>query len=249
MLLGNDTDHCVRLSVKLYGAAQHRPIRTEMILPEWVAEHGDGVVSRLTFAILIDATQQRVGTQCPEKAGRGQCRLYMECFPCSSQTHGSVGANGQVCKRAALLFPVLVICQGNLLIIAAAATVLFRHDDHAAQVWHRERTQYHGIHHAEDRRVHANPNRQRERRREREPGRLRQLANGVAQIGPQNLEEGKSPLHAISFPGLGHTTEGAQRGCPCVLFRHPSLHVFFHGELDVATQLLVEIFIKALSAE
>ena len=54
--LGQDTDHGVRLSVEVDGTAQHGPIRTEMLLPEWVAEHRDGVVSRLTFAILIDAT-------------------------------------------------------------------------------------------------------------------------------------------------------------------------------------------------
>ena len=135
--------------------------------------------------------------------------MYMECFARSGQAHGSVGADSQVSKGAALLFPVLVICQGNLLVIVVAATVFFRHDDHAAQVRHRERTQHHGIHHAEYRCVHANSYGQREHRSQSEAGRLAQLANSVAQIAPQNLEEGKSPLHAIAFPGLRHTPEGA----------------------------------------
>jgi hypothetical protein len=133
----------------------------------------------------------------------------MECLARSGQTHGSVGADGQVGKGAALLFPVLVISQSNLLIIVAAAAVFFCHDDYAAQVWHRERTQHHGIHHAEYRCVHANSDGQREHRGQREAGRLRQLTNGVAQIAPQNLEEGKSSLHAIAFPGLRYASEGA----------------------------------------
>ena len=54
--LGQDTDHGVRLSVEVDGAAKHGPIRTEVLLPEWVAEHGNSVVAGLTFAILIEAT-------------------------------------------------------------------------------------------------------------------------------------------------------------------------------------------------
>ncbi len=134
--------------------------------------------------------------------------MYMEWFACSGQAHGSVGADGQVGKGAALLLPVLIICQGNLLIFVVTATVFFRHDDHTAHVRHRERTQHHGIHHAEYRGVHANPDGQREHRGQRKAGRLRQLANSVAQIAPQNLEEGKSPLPAIAFPGLRHAPEG-----------------------------------------
>ena len=124
--LGQDTDHGVSLSVEVDGAAQHGPISTETLLPESVAEHGHGVVPRLTFAILIDATQQRVGTQHLKKTSGRQCRLHMKCFAGSSQTHGGVSADGQVGKGAALLFPVLVISQGNLLVIAAAATMLFQ---------------------------------------------------------------------------------------------------------------------------
>ena len=209
MLLGKTPITVYASSVEVDGAAQHGPIRTEMLLPEWVAEHGDGVVPRQTFAILIDATQQCVGTQHLKKTSRGQCGLYMECVARSGQAHGGVGADSQVSKGAALLFPVLVICQGNLLVIVVAATVFFRHDDHAAQVWHRERAQHYSIHHAEYRCVHANANGQREHRGQREAGRLRQLANSVAQVAPQNLEEGKSPLHAITFPGLRHAPEGA----------------------------------------
>ena len=244
-----NADHGVRLPVEVDNPAQHRRIRTETLLPECVAEHGDGVVPRLTLAILINATEQCVGTQHLKKAGRRECCLHMKRFSCSRQAHGGVIADGEVSEGSALLFPVLVISQGNLLIVAAAATVLFCHDDHAAQVRHGKRAQHYGVHHAEYRSVHADADGKRERRSYRKSGRLPQLANGVAQVTPKNLEEGESALHTITFPGLCHAPEGAQCGCPGLFFRHAALHVFFYGELDMATQLVVEIFIEPFSAK
>src|SRR6185437_9962040 len=69
--------------------------------------------------------------------------------------------------------PLLIVPQRNP--FRSVTVLYFTHRHHAVQLRNRKRTQQGRIRHAEHRRVHANPNRQRQNRRHRKPRRLPQL--------------------------------------------------------------------------
>ena len=73
--------------------------------------------------------------------------------------------------------------------------------DQALGLMERQRLQQHAVHHAEDRRIGADPQREREGGQRREAGLLPQHARGVAQILPEIGEQ--KPVGAPGVIGGG----------------------------------------------
>src|ERR1700677_186731 len=105
------------------------------------------------------------------------------------------------------------------------------------------------MHHSKDCRVGANAHCERKHRRQREPRRLAQLPQCIADVLCQHLKKRQSTLDTISLSYLRYAAELSQRRCMRLLVGHAVLQFFFDGEVDMRMQLFIEIFIQFPSAE
>jgi hypothetical protein len=80
-----------------------------------------------------------------------------------------------------------------------------------------------------------------------ERGRERSLRNAYRK-SPRAAERHPA-LIPVRLPGLRHTAESAERGGACLLARHAAPHVFFHSELKVRFEFLVEVNVEPAAAQ
>src|SRR5271168_1499837 len=94
--------------------------------------------------------------------------------------------------------------------VVVAAIVLVSNAIEARWVGHRQRAQQNAVDQSKDRRVRTDAEGQREDRREREAGRVAELAQSIADVLSQHFKKRQSALSAIRLRDLGDSAEVAQ---------------------------------------
>ncbi len=107
-----------------------------------------------------------------------------------------------------------------------------------------ERTQEHGIDQAEDGRVRADAEGQRQHRGYRECGASAHAAQRVAKVLRHAAGPSEGAPFAILFLGLLHATEAAQRGAPCLAGAHAGALIVFGLHFDMKAKFIVELTIE-----
>ncbi len=115
------------------------------------------------------------------------------------------------------------------------------------RIW--QRTQQHGIDDAEDRRVRADAQRQREDGNQGESGILQQHSRAVTKILQQVLDEADSSHIAAFLLSLLNTAQGAQGSVARLLRCHAFSDIFLNLPLEVIADLLVQFLLDLLAAE
>src|SRR5262245_55275354 len=97
------------------------------------------------------------------------------------------------------------------------------------------------MNHAENRRVRANTQRQRQDRGRREAGILHQYSSGVAQVLPKFFKPAHAASVATPLLRLFHAAETFQRKLPRLFGIHPQPNVLLGLLFDVMAQFLVQL--------
>ncbi len=168
--LRHHADHRVAMLVQFNLPPQDPDVAAEVRFPEAVAQHRHAVPAALRLALIEHAAHQGTRPHHAEEGRRRQLRLYVGRVASPGQAHIYRAANSHFFKRAALTLPVLKVPQGYLLVIASILLLIDGH--HLVQVRHRQGTQNHGIHDAEDRRIGADADGQGQCRRNGESWRF-----------------------------------------------------------------------------
>ena len=103
-----------------------------------------------------------------------------------------------------------------------------------------ERTQQEGVDQGKDGGVGAEAEGEREDRGQGESGGAVKLAQAVAEVAGDAIEDGEAAALAVGFLYLREAAEAAQGGDSRLLPIHPSGDVFSRGEVDVGAQFFVE---------
>ena len=121
--------------------------------------------------------------------------------------------------------------------------LLLEHVEYRRRVGVGERFQKHGVNDAENCRVRADAQGQREHGNGRKTGRPPQHANGEAQILPTGLEEsfprGGADFFFRDFKAAPFQPDSAM----CFFAVHTPCHLFFRGHFQEAVQLFVQFLV------
>src|SRR5271156_685891 len=143
--------------------------------------------------------------------------------------------------------PVIV---GNRRPLAARLVVdRLAHHHEAVRIAKSKWPEQYRVDHAEDRSSRADAQRQRKDGCKREPGRLPQLTDGIADIASRLFNPWQAALYAVALADLRDAAKRAQRGGACLLLIHPVRAIFFDGQIDMRAQLFVENGIELPTAE
>jgi hypothetical protein len=105
------------------------------------------------------------------------------------------------------------------------------------------------VHHAEDRRVGTDADRQRRNGNGRKSRLLREDARRKAQVLPQRVEKRQAAPLAVRLFRLLHPAEFAPRRVARFFSAHAAPDVFLREKLQVRAQLGIKIFIAAAFAK
>ena len=83
----------------------------------------------------------------------------------------------------------------------------------------------------------------------RESRAVSQHAHRIADVFREGLDPGQAALDAILFPGLRYAAECAKRGGAGFVWREAALTMLSRRQLDVRSELVVEIGVVAAPAE
>jgi hypothetical protein len=150
-----DADHLVRLAVEAQRAADDRGIGAEVPRPEAVAQEDDGRGSRAVVRGLDNAAQPREDAPRAEEARRRPQVMYVQGLARPREVAGGAREGGEVVERARLLAPLEEVAVGDALPIARPLRVGGEHEHHPRGVGHGERPQHEEVDEAEDDRVDA----------------------------------------------------------------------------------------------
>ena len=156
---------------------------------------------------------------------------------------------GQTFEDVATLPVVEVLGVRQLVRKLRGVLVELRHEDHLLRVGHRQRLKEQRVRHRGDRRRRPDTDRERQRRRCREPGAPGQAAHADAQVGPQVVEPRQAALVSQCLHRLGKAAEVRARK-PRGLGRRvalPAKPLLRH--LEVEAQLALEFPICRVTPE
>ena len=181
---GHDADDDTRPVVQRDRRSDDRGITPEVALPGTMAEQDHAVVAVLFLVGGERATVQRIDPQQREQRRRGgdavESRRLVEA------RHGGrlVRVHGELCERVAGLAPVQEQRLGRVGLLASAEILgtELANDRDGTRIVVRQRPQQHAVDDAEDRRVGADRQRQRDHDDRRIRGALAQRAHGLAQV-------------------------------------------------------------------
>ncbi len=114
---------------------------------------------------------------------------------------------------------------------------------------HRQHPQRDGIDEAEDGRVGADSNGQRENRHRRKPGVLGQHPQGEPDVLKQRVDEAHTPRVTAFFLDLFDAAEFAQRGVASFFHTHPCGKVLLSLFRDVERQLVRQLLVEFVFSE
>ena len=251
----HDSDHRAAPSVERGDAPDDRGIRVEVALPRGVTQHNDSVGAGHLFACFEPTSKERLDPEQREHRRRdlqsGQTdRITLPRQRCARQdvaghvldgararTHGVEIARGQRAGAAR---------DGR-----TATDVGRRSEDlhEAIGVVIRQRPQQHRADDAEDRRVGANPQRQRENRDRRESGSPPQGPEPVDHIEPQVVDPGERASVAMQIRRVRRAAERAPRSEARLVRGQAAADVFVLEQREMDVDFARDLLIGAFAAE
>ena len=165
----------------------HR-IGAEASLPRGVGEDHDAFAVRYEIRALKEAPLRGTGVQ-----HRKEILRHVPVVDLFLSVRTGIVHRERLCRRqsiegTAALPPRREIPGRDIIVIVAFFPVVLKHADEAVRLRERQRLEQHAIHGAEDRRVGADPDCQRENRGERKAGRCAKRPEGVSPIGEKAFE-------------------------------------------------------------
>ncbi len=179
---GHDSDNGVRQAIQFDGLVQYLAVSAEVLLPHFIAQDHDFVFAVLLFSGKPGAAQQRLHPEDLEEIIAGVDGVKQH-GAVRRRLHGhgeEVVISGQGRKRVRLRALIAKAGPRRRLRVAAAADGLNADDPLGMGI--RQRTQNHGVDHAEHGGGHSHAQGQRQHHRGRKAGGPAQLAQRVAKI-------------------------------------------------------------------
>jgi len=225
--------------------ADHGIVTRERTLPVAVADDGRGNRSRP----IVVAHEEPAD-------GRPQSERFVEraTHPGGRRAHDRVGRSDverRVAEPAHVRKHVPLIGQTaheriRETVPAFSAGQDHRHLHQLLRVAHRKGAEQQRLNEAEDRRVRANAERERQDRDECEPGRSAQRSRRVQQIAPRIVQPPERSRVALMLFGLLDAADCASRGVARFVGRHPSVPILVLQQREVGGDLAREFPLAAL---
>ena len=180
----HDAHHLRRRAVNADGAADNAWVSAKCPLPNRIAEQNDVVPTRLSFFVKERSSHVRLNAQGGEETGGNVRSGYALGRSAHAQVEDVASHRRDIREAAAVLDEVVKFGRRDVVAVVGNSDARETHpDDHeAARIPVRQRTEEHAIHHAEDRCVRADAERERQHRNGGEAGVLRQHPYSVPQI-------------------------------------------------------------------
>jgi hypothetical protein len=191
-------DHAVVNAIERQRSAERLAIARKSISPQLIADDRHRRAARLVLLRCEVAAKRELRAQGAEEARGYLLAVDVLGRTRSGQIASLIVERAHLLERAGVALPVAEVEVGNPDVPAA---VEIRLPDHAQPVRlgvGEGREQY-AVHHAEDGRIGADTEREREHSDQRKPGTAPQLANSVANVLPERLEPSRSLHFAAPF--------------------------------------------------
>src|SRR5262249_18280498 len=156
---------------------------------------------------------------------------------------------GQISQDPILRAVIVNLLNREVQIVVARERRLLSHNDQLPALLIGQRAQQHAIYHAEDRRVHANAQRQRQNRQQREPRIAAQYARAKPYVLPDRFERAVAlDIAALFFESL-NPAKPAQGRLERLFRAHPAPHVLFGLHLQMEAQLALHLPLRPFDPE
>src|SRR5262245_40245196 len=162
-------------------------VAAEPPLPQSEVDHDHAWLPRLAFVRREGSPQNWGHAEYIEKAGGGDLRWNLFRLAVAGQVDGCVPESRHILEDAVLLLPVEEVPHVDHILTAWIRAPSFPHHHQPVGVGVRQGLQQHGMHYAEDRRIRADAERQRDHGHDRERRLLEQRTRALAQVLPQSL--------------------------------------------------------------
>ena len=188
-------DHFMR-----HGVDQDRPPEDAVVaakspLPETMADDHTAVTPRGLFGRGERATERRLHPERVEEIGGDTKAGDALGFLAGREVHLPPVERSQLIEDIGLFLPVGEVgWRHRLLLVEGELRPSLRNEHEPVDVGDRERPEDQRVDHLEDRRVGAEPERQRQDDERGEPGPLQQQADGVVRVGDETMHDGISRM-------------------------------------------------------
>src|SRR5262249_3679397 len=260
-----------KLPVEFERPAYDSRIRGEPLLPKLMAEYNDWRCARLIIFYSDRASQDRLRSQPgvitagyglpvddlrlitwrrSHFADRGESKEIAEravrCLRLRAQFFEDVGPKQRIPGRARR--PRYERCAARAISSERAPGLPFKQRQRIRLV-DRQGLEQHGIHYAENRRVRADAESQRDDRDQRETGMLHQHPRAVAQVLQKRLHETSSFNVASQVLDAPHISESPPRLSLRFIRSHPALDVLPRPHQQVKAHLIIHLLLDPVLAQ
>ena len=175
-----DADDGVRFVVQQDRPVDNRWVGAELVDPQDVAQDDDLFLPEPIFIGQKRPTQRGPNAEDLEEVWRDSAAAQLNRVAGAGECGRPAGLGGHEIEDLVVLLPVEEIQRGDA--VPVAARRLFEHAHDAIGVVIRQRTEHQAVHEAEDRRVGADAERQRQDRHRREAWACSERSQGVTQV-------------------------------------------------------------------
>src|SRR6185369_3871556 len=174
-----------RFAIEREVAIKDRGIAIETSLPDRIAQNDDVVLPWFIFFGAERSSQCRLNPENGKDVGADE--LAIESFRVAGA--GEIDVMWTVCtdgfKRVALIAQVKEVCRSNFVLLYPLPERLLPNGNNSFRIFERQWSQQNGINRAEDGRIHADTQRERDEGNSRRTRALQQAAQSVANISDQ----------------------------------------------------------------
>ncbi len=227
-------------------------IAVKRSLPEGVTQHRDAFGAFFIFLFLNDSSDQRRNSQRLEQASR--CKATADSFGLVVSMEDVVASSRRIVhdkteprKQLAFFLPGMQVRDGDLIFLVTQRRIRLPQHQQLTGAGVRQGTQQHGIHHAEDGRVRADAQGQRDDGHNRERRAATQHAKTVANVLPDGFHQNDSSNIASSLFDLLNAPEVGHRFGTSRLRRHPLFDELLSLHVDVKSNFVIKLGLKLLA--
>ena len=238
-----DADHRAGTSVQRDLASDDVGLAPEPPRPEAVAKHRHPVPARLVLMGKKRPPQEGLHAEGPKEVRRHRDGVQkLGAAGRRGQSGHAVEVPGQRLEDVAACLPVDVVARRDQ---ERGRRIGLLHGHQPVRLGVRQRPQQHGVHEAEDGRVRADPDPQREDDDEAEARAPQQAPRRVPHVAENRFEHGKPRLVPERLPELRHPAELGAGEAAGLGGRIPAANVLVREEVEMHLDLLLHLPRKA----
>ena len=227
-------------------------ITVEGSLPESVTQYRDASGAFFVFLFLNDSSDQRWDSQYFKQASR--CKATADSFGLVVSMKDVVAGSRRIVhdkteprEQLAFFPPGMQVRDGDLIFLVAQRRIRLPQHQQLSGAGVGQRSQQHGIHHAEDGRVRADAQGQSDDGNNRERRAATQHAEAVADVLPDGFHQNDSSNIASSLFDLLDAAEVGHRFGTSRLRRHPLFDELLSLHVDVKSNFVIKLGLKLLA--